>query len=194
MSISTDAPTKGTASIVFVDCEISAGAGPSSGGGVHAHAHRRWEVVIAGKRIKTVDVHAHCIVPDAAKLINHPLEAPALLWSNVGDRLTHMDKSGVDVEALSINPFWYRAERDAAEQLIKVQNETLVEFCPVIPIVSSASRRWRCSFRTSLRSKSSTRSRNSGFAASALPAALPARNWRTQNSTRSGPSARNWAC
>ena len=129
MSISTDAPTSGTASIAFVDCEISAGAGPSSGGGVHAHAHRRWEVVIAGKRIKTVDVHAHCIVPDAAKLINHPLEAPALLWSNVGDRLAHMDKSGVDVEALSINPFWYRAERDAAEQLIRVQNETLVEFC-----------------------------------------------------------------
>ena len=74
-------------------------------------------------------MHAHCIVPDAAKLINHPLEAPALLWSNVGDRLAQMDKSGVDVEALSINPFWYRAERDAAEQLIKVQNEALVEFC-----------------------------------------------------------------
>src|SRR5689334_1582497 len=129
MPISRDAPASGTAGIAFVDCEISAGAGPSSGGGVHAHAHRRWEVVIAGKRIKTVDVHAHCIVPDAAKLINHPLEAPALLWSNVGDRLAHMDKSGVDVEALSINPFWYRAERDAAEQLIKVQNETLVEFC-----------------------------------------------------------------
>src|SRR5438477_13109590 len=118
--------------IAFVGCEISAGAaaGPGGGSGAHAHAQarRRWEVVIAGKRIKTVDVHAHCIVPDAAKLINHPLEAPALLWSNVGDRLTHMDKSGVDVEALSINPFWYRAERDAAEQLIKVQNETLVEF------------------------------------------------------------------
>ena len=133
MPISTDAATSGTASIAFVDCEISAGAGASSGGGVHAHAHRRWEVVIAGKRIKTVDVHAHCIVPDAAKLINHPLEAPALLWSDVGDRLAHMDKSGVDVEALSINPFWYRAERDAAEQLIKVQNETLVEFCASHP-------------------------------------------------------------
>ena len=86
MPISTDAPTSGTAGIAFVDCEISAGAGPSSGGGVRAHAHRRWEVVIAGKRIKTVDVHSHCVVPDAAKLINHPLEAPALLWSNVGDR------------------------------------------------------------------------------------------------------------
>src|ERR1700683_1411440 len=130
MPISTDA----SAGLVFTGCEISAGARASSGGGRgspgHAHAHaKRWDVVIAGKRIKTVDVHAHCIVPDAAKVINHPLEAPALLWSDVGTRLAHMDKSGVDVEALSINPFWYRAERDAAEQLIKVQNETLAQFC-----------------------------------------------------------------
>ncbi len=132
MPISTE-----SSGLVFTGCEISAGASASAGGGsasAHAHASshahaKRWEVVIAGKRIKTVDVHAHCIVPDAAKIINHPLEAPALLWSDVGTRLAHMDKSGVDVEALSINPFWYRAERDAAEQLIKTQNETLVEFC-----------------------------------------------------------------
>src|SRR3974390_686732 len=123
MPISTEAPTSGTpgtAGIAFVDCEISAGAGPGSGGGVRAHAHKRWEVVIAGKRIKTVDVHAHCIVPDAAKLINHPLEAPTLLWSDVATRLGRMDKTGVDVEALSINPYWYRAERDQAEALIKI--------------------------------------------------------------------------
>src|SRR5918911_812919 len=44
-----------------------------------------------------------------------------------------MDKSGVDVEALSINPFWYRAERDAAAELIRVQNEQLVEFCASHP-------------------------------------------------------------
>ena len=131
--------TGANAGIVFTECEfaagISAGASASSGGGSgsggHAHAHpqRRWEVVIAGKRIKTVDVHAHCIVPDAAKVINHPLEAPGLLWSNVGDRLAQMDRSGVDVEALSINPFWYRAERDAAAELIRIQNEGLVELC-----------------------------------------------------------------
>src|SRR5437016_5852831 len=122
--------------IAFVGCEISAGAaagpGGGSGGRVHAHA-RRWEVVIAGKRIKTVDVHAHCIVPDAAKVINHALEAPGVLWTNVGDRIAHMDKSGVDVEALSINPFWYRAERDAAAELIRIQNEQLTEFCASHP-------------------------------------------------------------
>ena len=130
-------------SVVFTDCEltagrraasVSAGASASSGGGSgghgHAHAHsKRWEVVVAGKRVKTVDVHAHCIVPDAARVINHPLEAPGLLWSNVGERLAEMDRSGVDVEALSINPYWYRAERDAAAELIRINNEGLAEFC-----------------------------------------------------------------
>src|ERR1700747_2287735 len=120
--------------VVFTGCEftasISAGGSAASGGGGGApHAHTRREVVVSGKRVKTVDVHAHCVVPDAAKVINHPLEAPGLLWSNVGDRLAQMDKTGVDVEALSINPFWYRAERDAAAELIRIQNETLVEFC-----------------------------------------------------------------
>lgn len=125
-----------TPGLSFVGCELTASAGASAGPGgsgssAHGHAtqHKRWEVVIAGKRIKTVDVHAHCVVPDAAKIINHPLEAPGLLWSNIGDRLAEMDRSGVDVEALSINPFWYRAERDAAAELIRVNNETLAEFC-----------------------------------------------------------------
>ena len=33
----------------------------------------------------------------------------------------------------SINPYWYRAPRDAAAELIKIQNETLVEFCAASP-------------------------------------------------------------
>src|SRR5438874_572266 len=116
--------------IVFTGCEITAGESAVVGGGSSApHAHGRREVVVAGKRVKTVDVHAHCVVPDAAKVINHPLEAPGLLWSNVGDRLAEMDRSGVDVEALSINPFWYRAERDAAAELIRLNNEALAQFC-----------------------------------------------------------------
>ena len=117
-------------SLAFVGCEISAGASAGAGGGSgHAQAHGRREVVVSGKRVKTIDVHAHCIVPDAAKLIHHSLEAPGLLWSNIGDRLAQMDQTGVDVQALSINPYWYRAERDAVAELIRVQNEALVEFC-----------------------------------------------------------------
>jgi aminocarboxymuconate-semialdehyde decarboxylase len=44
-----------------------------------------------------------------------------------------MDAQGIDVEALSINPYWYKAERDVAAELIKVQNEALVEFCAANP-------------------------------------------------------------
>ena len=113
--------------LAFVDCETSPGAGGGSSAQITESVRR--EVVISGKRVKTVDVHAHCIVPEAADLINHPLEEEGLLWSNVNDRLTQMNQSGVDVEALSVNPYWYKAERDAAAELIKVQNEALAGFC-----------------------------------------------------------------
>jgi aminocarboxymuconate-semialdehyde decarboxylase len=118
--------------LAFVECEINASAGAGGGSG-QVSAQARREIVINGKRVKTVDVHAHCIVPEAAQLINHSLEAPSLLWSNVGDRLAQMDVSGVDVQALSINPYWYRAERDAVAELIRVQNEALAGFCAAQP-------------------------------------------------------------
>src|SRR5262249_35160012 len=89
-------------------------------------APRRREVVVNGKRVKTIDVHAHCIVPEAAALINHPLEAPGLLMHDTSTRIAAMDAQGIDVEALSINPYWYRAERDAVTELIRIQNENLV--------------------------------------------------------------------
>jgi aminocarboxymuconate-semialdehyde decarboxylase len=37
------------------------------------------------------------------------------------------------VEALSINPQWYKAERDLASEVIRIQNETLAEFCATYP-------------------------------------------------------------
>lgn len=114
--------------LVFVSCESGTGAGGGAG-----QTQARREVVVSGKRVKTIDVHAHCIVPEAAQIINHPLEAPGLLWANISDRLAQMDRTGVDVQALSINPFWYRAERDAATALIRVQNEALVAFCASQP-------------------------------------------------------------
>src|ERR671925_1650486 len=134
----TDMPISGTMDtsprLAFVGCESSVGASAGAGGGAgQAQAQRRREVVVSGKRVKTIDVHAHCIVPEAAQLINHPLEAPGLLWANLGDRLAQMDRTGVDVEALSINPYWYRAEREAVAEVIRVQNEALVEFCAAQP-------------------------------------------------------------
>src|SRR5215831_7688304 len=48
------------AGIAFVGCDLL-GATPAR---AQAPARRR-EVVVGGKRVKTVDVHAHCAVPEA---------------------------------------------------------------------------------------------------------------------------------
>jgi aminocarboxymuconate-semialdehyde decarboxylase len=131
MPITADLLASALSGLAFVGCAMTSVA-PTPAPHQHAHARRR-EVVVNGKRVKTVDVHAHCIVPAAASLISHPLEAPALLMADTSTRIAAMDTQGIDVEALSINPYWYRAERDVAAKLIKLQNETLVEFCAANP-------------------------------------------------------------
>ncbi|HSZ93091.1 MAG TPA: amidohydrolase family protein [Acetobacteraceae bacterium] len=127
MPISGDLLTGALSALAFIPCAIG-NVAPSRN-----PAPRRREVVVNGKRVKTIDVHAHCIVPAAAALINHPLEAPGLLMHDTSTRIAAMDAQGIDVEVLSINPYWYRAARDEATALIKVQNETLVEFCAASP-------------------------------------------------------------
>jgi aminocarboxymuconate-semialdehyde decarboxylase len=55
-----------------------------------------------------------------------PATGPLVLGT---DRVRAMDEQGIDVQALSINPFWYGADRDVARKLIALQNEKLAEFC-----------------------------------------------------------------
>src|SRR2546430_16322814 len=50
------------AGIAFVGCDVLAAAPARAQG-------RRREVVVNGKRAKTVDVHAHCAVPEALALM-----------------------------------------------------------------------------------------------------------------------------
>lgn len=116
--------------IVFTHCAVTAAA--ADHGRAHSHARRR-EVVVAGKRVKTVDIHAHCCVPKAMEVIKHPLEAPGLLMEDTSTRITAMDSQGIDVECLSINPYWYRAGKDESAEVIRLQNEALVEFCAKQP-------------------------------------------------------------
>jgi hypothetical protein len=124
---------------------------PDGAAPARAQARRR-EVVVNGKRVKTVDVHAHCAVPEALALMNLKLEGRALrpdldMASQVAVRLQAMDEQGIDVEALSINPNWYKTDRDLAKQIIKIQNEKLARRVRPIPSGSSPTPRWRCSTR-----------------------------------------------
>ena len=78
------------AGIAFVGCAMTSAA-PAPGSPQQAEGRRR-QVVVNGKRIKTVDVHAHCIVPAAAALIDHPLEAPGLLMNDTSARIAAMTR------------------------------------------------------------------------------------------------------
>ena len=118
--------------VAFVACGLQGGVG-----GAQAQTRRR-EVVVNGKRVKTVDIHAHCAVPEAMALMNlkvtgQPNLPSVLTMTQPVDRLRAMDEQGIDMEALSINPYWYKADREVAQKIIGIQNEKLAEACAANP-------------------------------------------------------------
>jgi aminocarboxymuconate-semialdehyde decarboxylase len=108
--------------IRFVDCNLG------ERGTAEPQPTRR-EVVLNGRHVTTVDMHAHCAVPEALVMMEKPAETQGLLMSRVEDRLRAMDEQGIDIEVLSINPFWYGADRDVAHAIVNTQNEQLAAFC-----------------------------------------------------------------
>ena len=119
--------------IVFCGCGLLHGA--------HAEqpARQKLPVMVGGKRIKTIDVHAHCQFREAGALLAGAAAAmaPALLvdgrpatdvtaaaYIEIDKRLAAMDAQAVDLEVLSINPFWYGSECDLAGQIVNLQNRT----------------------------------------------------------------------
>jgi aminocarboxymuconate-semialdehyde decarboxylase len=116
------------AGTVFTGCDLL--------GTPHVHAQpagaaRRREVVVDGRRVKTVDIHAHCAFPQAMALMGLQVKPDSLVMGPA--RIAAMDRQGIDIEALSINPYWYKADRDVAQALIKMQNEKLAELCAAQP-------------------------------------------------------------
>ena len=99
--------------------------------------------MVGGKRVKTIDVHAHCQFREAGALLGasgaslvdgRPFtEVAAVACIEIGRRLAAMDAQAVDMEVLSINPFWYGSGRDLAGQIVKLQNEKLAELCASKP-------------------------------------------------------------
>jgi aminocarboxymuconate-semialdehyde decarboxylase len=99
-----------------------------------ADAPARLPVTVKGKRVKTIDVHAHCLFHDAVALMGDQAERvrPVTkgadeMYIAIDQRLKIMDAMAIDMEVLSINPFWYGKDRDTAEKIIKLNNEHLAE-------------------------------------------------------------------
>jgi predicted TIM-barrel fold metal-dependent hydrolase len=100
----------------------------------------RLPVMVKDRRVKTIDVHAHCLFHEAVDLMGEEARnvlAPVLgaeqQYVVIAERLKQMDAMSIDIEVLSINPFWYRKDRDTAAAIVKVQNEKLAELCAAQP-------------------------------------------------------------
>src|SRR5262249_56135373 len=92
------------AGLAFVGCDLLAARPARAQGG-------RRQTTIGGKRVKVIDVHAHCGVAEAMALVGMklgdptPATRPELnMVTNVAGRLRAMDEQGDDIEARSINP------------------------------------------------------------------------------------------
>jgi aminocarboxymuconate-semialdehyde decarboxylase len=117
--------------IVFCSCGLLHRA--NAQGTAQAPARQKLPVMVGGKRVKTIDVHAHCSIAEANKLLG-PVP-PVTVRGNdetvidIDKRFAAMDAQAVDMEVLSINPNWYDRDRDLAGQVVKLQNEKLAELC-----------------------------------------------------------------
>jgi aminocarboxymuconate-semialdehyde decarboxylase len=96
---------------------------------------KRRELSIAGRRVKTVDVHAHCFVPEVMEIVkNTPLAevAKANLTGNIvlgnPQRLIDMDAQGIDYQAININAWGYSADRALARDVVALQNQKISEW------------------------------------------------------------------
>jgi aminocarboxymuconate-semialdehyde decarboxylase len=109
---------------------LQAGGGPA-----------RREVRLAGRRITTVDVHAHCFVPEVRDLVKNDAALAAVAQTNLAgplvlglpQRLADMDAQGIDYQVINVNAWAYSADRALARDLIAIQNQKIADWCRAHP-------------------------------------------------------------
>jgi aminocarboxymuconate-semialdehyde decarboxylase len=125
----------GATGIVFCSCGLLHSAHAQQSG------RQTLPVMVDGKPVKTIDIHSHCHFREAGALLGAdaekyqlpPVNGASEAFIEIDKRLAAMDSQAVDMEVLSINPFWYDRERDLAGQIVKIQNEKLAELCASKP-------------------------------------------------------------
>ena len=101
-------------------------------------AQSRKEVFVGGKRMKVIDLHAHCLFQEVAPLI----VGTNMEGADLGDFLTlsprrieQMDERGIDIAALSVNRFWWYAAEDQnlADEIVRINDQGLADWCSQYP-------------------------------------------------------------
>ena len=121
----------------------TAGAYVMGGGGFETAAagrqgqSARRQLMVNGRRIRVIDAHAHCIIPVQDVVAGTSL---AKLGGGTGNnilgpqRLQVMDQQGVDIQALTINGYWwYAADQELARRIVRAQNEGLAKWVATHP-------------------------------------------------------------
>jgi len=111
-----------------------------------AQAPRHLPIIINGKRVRTIDTHSHCYFQEAIDLMGAdagkvlpPVKGvpehfiPASNKDAIKKRMAAMDAMGIDMEVLSINPFWYGKDRDTSAAIVKINNAGFAELCAAYP-------------------------------------------------------------
>ena len=118
---------------------------------------QRLPVTVNGKRIKTIDVHAHCHFREAVALMGD--EATRVLpqvrgaqehFIVIEERLKGMDAQAIDMEVLSINPIAGTATPPPRSSRSKTKNWPSCALrvrtaSPPLPRSPCNIRTWRCS-------------------------------------------------
>ncbi|ALM85785.1 amidohydrolase family protein [Bordetella sp. N] len=129
-----------SAGIMFCGCGLLDAARAAQPAG------KRPALMMNGERVKVIDTHAHCYFQEAialmgedAKKVLPPVRGVQEHFIAAGDekaiagRLADMDAMGVDMEVLSINPFWYGKDRDTSAAICKIHNEKFAELSRAYP-------------------------------------------------------------
>lgn len=92
----------------------------------------RKQAYIAGRRVKVVDIHAHC----GFRAIDQITKGTPVEYTETDNRILGphwidwADERGIDVQVLSINRYWwYAAEPGLARRITRVQDEAMAEWC-----------------------------------------------------------------
>lgn len=127
-----------SAGMIFVGCSICDARAARMATPTQANeVAKRREVMVGKRRVKTVDVHCHVSVPGVEDLMKgtNVTRRPSPYNSDdlTLERMQAMDKMGIDVQAVSINPFWYNADKDLAIRIVDFQNERMSAMCAAHP-------------------------------------------------------------
>jgi aminocarboxymuconate-semialdehyde decarboxylase len=89
-------------------------------------------VLIGGRPVSIVDVHAHCLFPEVAQRVPSvpvPRAVPPSLVLGP-ERIAAMDERGIAVQALSVNTYWwYGASREDARTVVAMHDEGIAAWC-----------------------------------------------------------------